>query len=215
MPERSVFDYRSFDTRCWSNDRLREIGAAVRGCESMLNVSGRLDSDQDGGRYRDYFASIPLHRVSNHPDDSANRVNHFTDRSIDLDRENAKRAVENYDDLRDQTEAERAYRPPTALETIAPITRRAPITLAPINPPMHFISDDFGDYYRCPPMALRAPVDHARLRVANEAASNDVATVHRPHLDTRENSVIDPSAHSPLAHPITAAAPCDPTICCA
>ena len=56
--------------RSWSNRELRLLGPHFEG--SVINVSGKVDGDKEGGLYRTYFPSASEYYVSNYrnPDSS-------------------------------------------------------------------------------------------------------------------------------------------------
>lgn len=193
-----MFDYRRFHPRYWSNDRLREIGSALRGCSSMINVSGWRDGDKEGGRYRDYFPSMGTYSVSNHPGDSAKGVQQGTDLSLDLDSDLAPHLVGSYDVVLNHTVLEHVPRPWFAIDVMAQMARKAVITVVPFKQPLHYSPGNFGDFYRFTPMAMRSSFERAGMHVVHESASAGVDTIYLLHVAVRDELTLDTRAHATL-----------------
>ena len=69
--------------RSWSNERLNYISKSLPKFEHAINVSGNLDSDKQGGVYRDYFQA-ESYEISSYPEDKV-YSNPSMDIIIDLD----------------------------------------------------------------------------------------------------------------------------------
>ena len=190
-----MFDYRKRDARLWSNDRLREIGAAVRDCQSMINVSGWRDGDKEGGHYRDYFPSVPLYHVSNHPGDAEKGVDAKTDRGIDLDLELLPELERSYDIVFNHTVLEHVPRPAFSFEQLAKLATKVLITVVPFKQGMHFSPGNFGDYYRFSPMAMRDCFARAGMQVVHESANEGIDTIYLLHVGVRDPAFIDRAVH--------------------
>ncbi len=190
-----MFDYRKRDARLWSNDRLREIGTAVRDCESMINVSGWRDGDKEGGHYRDYFPSVSLYHVSNHPGDAEKGVDAKTDREIDLDRELAPELEGRYDIVLNHTVLEHVPRPAFSFEQLGKLAAKVLVTVVPFKQAMHFSPGNFGDYYRFSPMAMRDCFARAGMQVVHESANEGIDTIYLLHVGVRDRRYVDTAVH--------------------
>jgi SAM-dependent methyltransferase len=143
--------------RSWSNDRLKHIAKSLPNFEHAINVSGNLDSDKQGGLYRDYF-QVENYEISSYPDDKA-YSNPLMQINIDLDADTSqinKEHFQKYDLVFTHTVLEHIKNPFQAFQNMEKLL--APngilITVAPFIYKFHYSGENFGDYWRYTPHSI-------------------------------------------------------------
>jgi hypothetical protein len=143
--------------RSWSNDRLRHIAKSLPNFEHAINVSGNLDSDKQGGLYRDYF-QVENYEISSYPDDKA-YSNPLMQINIDLDADISqinKEHFQKYDLVFTHTVLEHIKNPFQAYENLEKLL--APngllISIVPFVYKFHYSGENFGDYWRYTPHSI-------------------------------------------------------------
>lgn len=164
-----MIDRRFRLPRLWSNRVLRQIGPAFSG--EVANVSGWIDSDKDGGRYRDYFPSAAAYYLTNHAgargtDDAAE----ITDFRLDLTGELPPELEGRFDVVLSHTVLEHIFEAEKAFANLCRMAREAVIVVVPFAQEVHF-TDSYGDYWRYTPMGLRRLFEKNGFTAVYEAAS--------------------------------------------
>lgn len=143
--------------RSWSNDQLKHIAKSLPNFEHAINVSGNLDSDKQGGLYRDYF-QVENYEISSYPDDKA-YSNPLMQINIDLDADTSqinKEHFQKYDLVFTHTVLEHIKNPFQAYENLEKLL--APngllISIVPFVYKFHYSGENFGDYWRYTPHSI-------------------------------------------------------------
>jgi hypothetical protein len=176
---------RDRDPRAWSNDLLRAIGSRLVSCESLLNVSGWLDSDKEGGRYRDYFPHVKRYEISNHPNDAKKGLPSGAGVPLDLEGELPADLVGAFDFALHHTVLEHVRNPWRAFANVVRVSRIGVISVVPFKQALHFEAGNFGDYFRFSPMGMRELHKECGLLPVFEACGLGLNTVYLLYVGVR------------------------------
>lgn len=142
---------RRFRTaRRWSNGVLRQIAPLFEG--DVLNVSGWLDEDKEGGLYQDYFSKARSYSITNYGGfrgESPQTVLH-----LELEADLPVALAGCADVVFNHTTLEHVFNVQKAAETLARVTRDIVIGVVPAAQEEHS-SDSYGDYWRFMSVGLR------------------------------------------------------------
>lgn len=155
--------------RIWSNRVLRRIAPCFQG--EVVNVSGWMDGDKEGGVYRDYFASASAYYVTNHEGarglDDAGDV---TDFALDLTRPLPEALLERFDVVFCHTVLEHVFDVIGAFRNLCAMSRDVVLVVVPFAQETH-TTESYGDYWRFTPMGLRSLFRANGLETVYEAAT--------------------------------------------
>jgi hypothetical protein len=167
----SPFEDRSFRLpRVWSNHVLRAIAPRFTG--EVINISGWLDSDKAGGRYRDYFSGASKYYISNHAGERGLAdAAATTDFAIDLEAPVPADRVGRFDVVFNHTTLEHVFDMFAAFDHLCAMTRDVVVVVVPFAQRMHRTSS-FGDYWRISPEGLRRLFERNGLTSVFEAAND-------------------------------------------
>lgn len=156
--------------RHWSNVELRKVLAHLAPSKRVINVSGWMDGDKEGGLYQSYFAPDASYTVSNYGDDSARGGEGVhTAVSLDLSAPVPAELEGAFDVAFSHTVLEHIEDPVFGFNQIAKLTSDLIITVVPFKQKMHFEPGQFGDYYRFSPFAMRCLHEKAGFTVLYES----------------------------------------------
>ena len=147
FPERK---FRS--ARIWSNKILGEIAPLFDG--DIINVSGWQDSDKRGRFYKDYFTNASSYTISNYSGDMGYQ-NKEREILLDLEKELDKSLLSKFDVVLSHTVLEHIFEVEKAFHNLCLMSRDIVIVVVPFLQEMHY-TDDYKDYWRFTPFALRA-----------------------------------------------------------
>jgi hypothetical protein len=159
-----VSTFRS--ARLWSNAELRRFAADLTG--DVVNVSGSVDADKEGRRYRDYFARASSYAITNY---KGFRGQTGAEGEIHLDLSQPLRPElrERFDVVFNHTTLEHVYEVRTAFRNLCEMSRDVVIVVVPFAQVTHW-SESFGDFWRFTPMGLRTLYEENDVTVLHEAA---------------------------------------------
>jgi hypothetical protein len=159
---------RRFNTRAWSNDELHRLAPWFRpGCR-VINVSGWLDKDKDGGVYADYFPKEKVYHVANYRHDK-HRSSPDSDLFLDLSEPVPDALRGAYDVAFSHTVLEHVPDPAFSFRQIAALTTDLIVTVVPWKQKLHFSPGNYGDYFRMSPFVMRRWHEEAGFTVLWES----------------------------------------------
>lgn len=176
---------RSFDVRQWSNDQMRLVAPRLRGCRSIVNVSGWRDADKEGGFYREYFPWATRYELTNHPKDLKKGVETGAGIPLDLDEGMPDGLAGTFDLAINHTVLEHVRHPWRAFASICSLASRAVLTVVPFKQALHFEPGNFGDYHRFTPLAMRDLHTANGMTVVYEACSRPGNSVYLFYIGVR------------------------------
>ncbi|MCC5847958.1 MAG: hypothetical protein JJU29_07665 [Verrucomicrobia bacterium] len=140
--------------RRWSNAELRKLAPFFGG--DVVNVSGFMDEDKEGGHYRDYFTAAESYTITNYA--GSGEVGDGSEGSIYLDLEGTPSAdfQRRFDTAFCHTVLEHVEKIGPAFENLSHLTRDALIIVVPFLQDEHYRPGIFGDYWRYTPLGLKA-----------------------------------------------------------
>jgi hypothetical protein len=140
--------------RRWSNAELKMLCPLFSG--DVVNVSGFKDEDKEGGLYRDYFPQASSYTITNYA--GSGQVGDGAPGSIylDLQAKPEPALAQKFDVAINHTVLEHIEWIQPAFENIAHLTREALITVVPFLQDEHYAPGIYGDYWRYPPLGLKA-----------------------------------------------------------
>lgn len=144
---------RDWQPRQWSNQQLRRFGVLFQG--SVINVSGWLDSDKEGGKYRDYFPHCQNYAISNWGQGAKGKLNHAQEILLDLTQPLSATMQEQFDAVFNHTTLEHVYQIQIALQNLCELSRDVVILVVPFAQYTHWVEGSFLDYWRFTPFALQ------------------------------------------------------------
>lgn len=151
--------------RPFSNLVLRKYLAHMSG--DIVNVSGWRDSDKEGGRYRDYYASADryvLSRIAGEGGMDSDLPPDCEAVYLDLNQPLERRLVGKFDVVFCHTVLEHVFDASTALKNLALLSRDVVAVVVPFSQSVHY-TDSYLDYHRFAPYALKEFFEHERFSV--------------------------------------------------
>jgi hypothetical protein len=131
--------------RTWSNRELRKFAFLFQG--DIINVSGWLDLDQEGGSYKDYFSNKRSYTVSNKDGDRGLSGVHG-ELYMDLTKEIRKEQCGAYDVVFNHTTLEHVADPRLAVSNLCKLSKDIVIVCAPFMQIEHWSTGSYSDYFR-------------------------------------------------------------------
>jgi hypothetical protein len=153
--------YREWHSRHWSNEELRRWAPLLPG--DIINVSGWMDGDKEGGTYSDYFTAKRSYVVSNvsgargSEDPSALR--------IDLTEDTPPGLRGGFDTVFCHTVLEHVFDIRNAVRVLCALSRDLVIVVVPFSQQVHYDEGSYLDYWRPTPFALTELFKENRLSV--------------------------------------------------
>jgi hypothetical protein len=148
--------------RRWANDELRKWGKIFSG--EIINVSGWLDEDSEGGCYADYFPNKSNYVVSNYHGErgfSGRESEIFLDLTSPVPNELYKR----FDVVFNHTTLEHIFDVDTAVANLCDLSKDVVILVTPFLQQVHYVPGSFLDYWRFTPFALEDMLRHQGLKI--------------------------------------------------
>lgn len=162
-------DYRfSKIAREWSNRELELFSREITG--DVINVSGWMDLDKGGKRYRDYFPKASSYTVSNyHGERGETRIpgEIFIDLATPIEVKNHRQ----FDLVFNHTTLEHIINLDVAFANLCNLSRDLVILVVPFIQPTHTTSS-YGDYWRFTPQGLQFLFEKNGFSVIYESATN-------------------------------------------
>lgn len=155
--------------RVWSNDELRKIGHLFDG--SVINVSGKVDSDKCGGVYRSYFPKAKEYFVSNYNSDKSAKPPEKWDFNINLDENIDPQFVGRFDVVFNHTTLEHIFDMHTAFKNLCAMSKDVVIIVLPFLQQMHW-GASYKDYWRFTPYALKEMFEREGMTLLYMSGNN-------------------------------------------
>jgi hypothetical protein len=155
-----------YNGRNWSNEQLKKLSKNLPEFRNAINVSGHLDSDKDGGFYRNYFKSN-FYKISSYQLDGA-YSNPNSQILLDLDSDISQINANDrgmYDLIFSHTVLEHVRNPFQAFSNLEALLSEDGIIISvvPFIYKFHFSAGNFGDYWRYTPHTLQLLHKHCGL----------------------------------------------------
>lgn len=138
--------------RCWSNQELRRFAPLFGG--RVANVSGWLDEDKEGGRYRDYFTGASSYVVTNHECGERGFQGQPGELTLDLSADLPPGFAGMADVAFSHTVLEHVYDFRKAFANLCLLSTDAVIAVVPYIQQLHH-GAGYCDYWRFTPFAMR------------------------------------------------------------
>lgn len=140
--------------RLWSNRELRRFAPLFNG--DIVNVSGWLDADKEGGHYKEYFSSASNYYLTNYPQDNNRGFQNIENEyALDLEMKIPPSLVDRFDVALCHTVLEHIYNVQKAFTNICLMTRGAVILIVPHLQQLHSVPHGVKDYWRFTPFSLQ------------------------------------------------------------
>jgi len=159
--------------RRWSNKELEKFAPLFTG--SIVNVSGWMDLDKEGKRYKDYFKNANEYYVSNYKGESglSNIENEFF---LDLSKPVSEDLYEKFDVVFNHTVLEHIFEFEIAFNNLCKMSKDIVILVVPFLQQVHYIENSFGDYYRFTPMAINKLFEKNGFKVIYQSSNDNEFT---------------------------------------
>jgi hypothetical protein len=154
--------------RVWSNQELKKLAPLCAG--SVINVSGWVDSDKEGGFYKDYFSNATSYAISNYPGERGFQGDH-NEIALDLEKELPEYLKNNYDVVFNHTTLEHIFDVQKAFENLCLLSKDLVIVVVPFMQEQHY-NGSFKDYWRFTPFALEALFNKNGLELVYISGNN-------------------------------------------
>jgi len=155
--------------RVWSNDELKKIGHVFSG--SIINVSGKVDSDKDGGLYKAYFPHAKEYFISNYNPGHSDRSTKKWDFDINLDEDIPSEFRERFDVVFNHTTLEHIFDMPKAFKNLCMLSKDIVIVVVPFMQQMHW-GASYKDYWRFTPYALKEMFEREKMKLVYISGNN-------------------------------------------
>jgi hypothetical protein len=155
--------------RIWSNNELKKVGLLFGG--SIINVSGKVDSDKYGGLYKSYFPNAKEYFVSNYNKNPSARTPTKWNFNINLDEELPSQFQNRFDVVFNHTTLEHIYDMKKAFKNLCAMSKDIVIIVVPFIQQMHF-GASYRDYWRFTPYALKEMFEKEGMTMVYISANN-------------------------------------------
>lgn len=145
------------------------MGPFFRG--SIINVSGKVDSDKEGGVYRSYFPNAAKYCVSNYNVKEKVREEKRWDFDINLDEELDPQFIGEFDVVFNHTTLEHIFDLQRAFTNLCAMTKDIVIVVVPFLQQMHF-GASYKDYWRFTPYALKEMFQREGMKLLYISGNN-------------------------------------------
>lgn len=153
--------------RLWSNTELRRFAPLFQG--DVVNVSAWKDQDKQGGHYRDYFTNAASYATTNW---TGERGAEDVPDSIlvNLEAQLPEDLAGAFDVVYNHTTLEHVFDVSLAVKNLCDMSRDIVIVVVPFLQETH-VTDDFSDYWRFTPFAMRRLFEQNGATVIHESLS--------------------------------------------
>lgn len=170
LKERFFPDRKFRRARIWSNLELKKIARLFNG--DVINVSGWKDSDKRGGFYKDYFFNAKSYTISNYRGLSGLQGNNKNEIFIDLEDDLNEKNFANYDVVFNHTTLEHVYDFQKAFKNLCLMSRDILIIVLPFLQQLHSAKNDYDDYWRFTPYAIKTMLERNGMSLLYLSANN-------------------------------------------
>lgn len=170
IKERFFPDGKFRKARIWSNLELKKIARLFNG--DVINVSGWKDSDKRGGFYTNYFVNANSYTVSNYYGPSGLQGGIKDETFIDLEEDLNEKYYEKYDVVFNHTTLEHVYDFQKAFKNLCLMTRDVLIIVLPFMQQLHPAKNDYDDYWRFTPHAVKKMMEDNSMSLLYLSANN-------------------------------------------
>jgi hypothetical protein len=179
----NMFTERQFRlARKWSNKELSKFAHLFDG--NVVNVSGWIDADKEGGWYKDYFINKRTYSVTNNRGYRGFQ-NIPGEIYLDLAKDLPDKLYEKFDVAFNHTTFEHIYEVRKAFTNFCAMTRDIAIVVVPFSQVEH-TSSSFGDYWRFTPMCMRQLFEENGMTILYESANdNKKSAIYLFYLATK------------------------------
>jgi hypothetical protein len=136
--------------RQWSNREVRRLGALFTG--DIVNVSGWLDDDKEGGKYAAYFPNRASYAITNYGGTSGSGAD--GEIPLDLESDLSAELARRFDVVFNHTALEHIFEVRKAFANLCAMSRDLVVVVVPFAQVEHY-TDSFGDYWRFTPQAIK------------------------------------------------------------
>lgn len=141
--------------RIWSNNELKKFASIFEG--DVINVSGWLDDDKEGNKYRSYFSNCKSYSISNYHKGERGKLGIDNEILFDLTDENDIDKYKNkYDVVFNHTTLEHIYEVHKAFKNLCLLSKDIVIIVVPISQSVHYAKKDKSwlDFWRFTPFTI-------------------------------------------------------------
>lgn len=135
--------------RAWSNKELKRFSKYLRG--DIVNVSAWIDSDKEGGFYKDYFPSATSYTITNYKTEARGFQGKKGELFLNLEEDLPEDLIGKFDVVFNHTTLEHIFYVNKALSNLCAMTKKDVVVVVPFLQEMHA---DYGDYWRFTPTAM-------------------------------------------------------------
>jgi len=158
--------------RIWSNAELRKFAHLFSG--SIVNVSGWIDKDKEGGHYQKYFCNAESYIITNYADDGDRGLQGLENEiSLDLQDNLHDDLLRKFDVVFNHTVLEHIYDTRKAFSNICKLSKQAVITIVPYMQQLHGINDNVGDYWRFTPFTMKKLYEENQFKLQYCSSNGD------------------------------------------
>lgn len=159
--------------RKFSNIELRKFASLYTG--NIIHVSGHLDSDKEGNKYKDYFTKASSYTISNFKG-ARGISNQDNEIFIDLEANLPNDLIGKYDVVFNHTTLEHVFKIDKAFENLCLLATDTVILVVPFLQPQHWIDNSFEDYWRVSPFAINKLFEKHGLKTLYFNFNNNFAS---------------------------------------
>ena len=136
--------------RCWSNQELLKMAHLFQG--SIANVSGWMDADKEGKKYKDYFTRASEYWITNYkPEARGFQGNQTNEIYLDLAAPLEQELKGRFDVVFNHTVLEHVFKIETAFTNLCSMSKDVVVIVVPFLQEQH---GAYGDYWRFTPQAV-------------------------------------------------------------
>lgn len=136
--------------RIWSNKELKKFSHLFSG--KIVNVSGWLDIDKEGGNYEQYFKNRTSYTITNFKTEARGFQGLKNEIFLDLEKELSDELIRTFDVVFNHTVLEHIYDFKKAFANLCEMSNDIVILVVPFLQQYH---SSYGDYWRFTPLAIK------------------------------------------------------------
>lgn len=137
--------------RVWSNKELEKFAKLFVG--GGCNVSGWIDTDKEGKKYKEYFTNIREYFITNYKSEARGfQGNQQNEIFLDLEQDLNQEMLNRFDVVFNHTVLEHIFDVNKAFENLCKMSKDIVIVVVPFLQEQHA---EYGDYWRFTPLAVQ------------------------------------------------------------
>ncbi len=157
--------------RQWSNAELARFAHLFSG--DVVNVSGWMDIDKEGRRYKDYFKNASSYSITNFKSEARGFQGFENEIFLDLEQNLPEDLKRKFDVVFNHTTLEHIFEVDRAFSNLCEMSKDVVIVVLPFLQQYHA---DYGDYWRFSPQAAKRLFEKNGMELVYQSFNGDLCS---------------------------------------